>query len=290
MAAQAYGQLSTYANQAGIGPVVRNGMGYPEQCHNAYWDNEIQQLITGSMNIVGDAEAQAYALQAISIAWAQDAGNLLEAEAVRGTESANLSNAVQQEVAAANALNGLLSTVGNQIAAALGPNSTLTQLPISNWQAGIGDYPNLAAVHWVPGPADGAPIGWYMDQIPVDSVLARLVDVCPTGTAVIPEESDATTLSAVQMAEEQEPELAQVIPSVSNGSSWTAPEIFDPYFAAEPCWLPRRRYPPLREPPPEVPPSRSRSSRKAPQWSSWPGRRRKWKRRSRSTRTWCRIW
>jgi len=232
-AAQGYGKLSSYANQAGISPVVRNGMGYPEQCHNAYWDNEIPQLITGAMNIAGDAEAQAYALQAISIAWAQDADNLLEAEAVQSTDSANLSNAVQQEVAAANALNGLLSTVGNQIAAAIGPNSGLTQLPISTWQAGIGDYPNLSAVQWVPGPADGAPIGWYMDQIPVNSVLARLVDVCPTGTAIIPEESDATTLSAVQMAEEQEPELTQVIPSVTNGSAWTAPAILNPYSAAD---------------------------------------------------------
>jgi hypothetical protein len=230
--AQAYGGLANFANQAGIGPVVRNRMGFQEQCHNAYWDEEIPQLVTGAMNIAGDAEAQAYAMQAISTAWAQDAGDLLDAEVTQDAQARTPSfsavqNQVNQEIAAANALNGMLSTVGNQIAAATGPNSTLQPLPISNWSVAIGDYPNLAAVQWNAGPVDGAPIGWYMDETPTDSLLARLVDICPTGTATIPEESDATTLSAVQAAEQAEPELARVIPP--SGSTWTAPEIFDPF-------------------------------------------------------------
>ncbi|WP_312283495.1 hypothetical protein [Candidatus Igneacidithiobacillus taiwanensis] len=237
-AAQAYGGLSAYAAQAGIGPVVRNRMGYQEQCHNAYWDNEIPQLVTGAMNIAGDAEAQAYAMQAIATAWAQDAGNLLDAEVQQDAQAQNpnfstVQTQVNQEIAAANALNGMLSTVGNQVAAATGPSPNLHSLPISNWTAAIGDYPNLAAVQWNAGPSDGAPIGWYMDQIPVNDEFPRLVDVCPTGTASIPEESDATTLSAVQMGEQEEPDLAQVVPSVSSGSTWTAPTIFDPYYAAD---------------------------------------------------------
>ncbi|WP_215843302.1 hypothetical protein HHS34_005560 [Acidithiobacillus montserratensis] len=237
-AAQAYGALSRYVGMAGIGPVVINQMGFREQCHNAYWDEEIPTLVTGAMNIAGDAEAQAYAMQAIATTWDQDAGNLLDAEVTQDAQAqvpnfSQVQQQVNQTVAAGNALNTLLNQVGNQIATATGPSSTLQPLPISNWSVAIGDYPNLAAVQWNTGPSDGAPIGWYNDMAPTFRGFARLVDICPTGTANIPMESDATTLSAVQMAEQEEPGLAQNIPSVPTGSTWTQPPIFDPYDAAD---------------------------------------------------------
>ena len=240
-AAQSYGALANYASESGIGPVVRNEMDEREQCHNAYWDNEIPQLVTGAMNIAGDAEAQAYAIQSIATAWAQDAGNLLDAQVQRDARAQNpnfsaVQSEVTQEVAAANALNGMLNSVTNQIVAATGPNSTLQPLPISNWQVAVGDYPNLSAVQWNAGPADGAPIGWYLDETPGFRGFARLVDVCPTGTASIPMESDATTISAMQMAEQEELGLAQEIPALPSGSTWSSNSIWDSYEAADYRW------------------------------------------------------
>jgi hypothetical protein len=59
-AAQSYGQLAPYAaaTWAGPGPRKQTLYGYWEQCHNTRWDSVIQNLVTGGLNIAGDAQAR----------------------------------------------------------------------------------------------------------------------------------------------------------------------------------------------------------------------------------------
>lgn len=215
---QAYSRLSSFAPLAGRGPQVQTVFGI-EQCHNAHWDgnDELQPLVTGGLNLAGDAEAEAYALQIIDTQFVQDVGSLLVADAQSGQGTTN--QTIQALETATTALNTELQALGNQIAAALGPNSTLRQLPLANtWQAGIGDYPDLSAVQWIPGPSDGAPIGWVVryDLSP----LARLLDQCPTGRASLPMVSAAPILAVAQQAVQDEPDMAPLLTGLENGSTW----------------------------------------------------------------------
>ncbi|MCY0872560.1 MAG: hypothetical protein OWQ56_07665 [Acidithiobacillus caldus] len=221
-----YARLASYASLSGIGPRVQTPFGI-EQCHNVRWDDQIRQLITGGLNLAGDAEAEAYAMQAIDTQIVQDVADLMNAragQALREPSSAPSLATVQAESkrveSAADALNTLLNGVGQQIAAALGPSSTLQPLPLANdWHVGIGSYPNLSAVRWIPGPDDGAPIGWYLEY--PDNPLARLEDLCPTGSASIPEFPASTILTSARQAVTDEPALGPLLSSLEGGSVWS---------------------------------------------------------------------
>jgi len=125
-----------------------------------------------------------------------------------------------------NTLTSLLNTTANQLSNAMGPSTNLQPLPISNWQAGIGDAPDLARARYIPGPNDGAPIGWYSFAAP-SSIWVRLENICPTGTASLPTlPLKAQVEQAVQQALVDEPSLGQVVQPLESGSTWTAPAIF----------------------------------------------------------------
>jgi len=220
-----YARLASYASLSGIGPRVQTPFGI-EQCHNVRWNDEIQQLITGGLNLAGDAEAEAYAMQAIDTQLVQDVANLMNAQAGQAvqTHTAPSLSAVQREStqvqSASDALNNLLNGLGQQIATAFGPNSTFRSLPLAgNSYPGIGSYPNLSAVRWIPGPDDGAPIGWYLRYS--NDLFPRLLDRCPTGSANIPEIPASTILTSAQQAVTDEPALAPLLSSLEGGSVWS---------------------------------------------------------------------
>jgi hypothetical protein len=224
-----YAQVASYARLSGVGPRIQTPYGI-EQCHNVRWDNQIQQLVTGGLNLAGDAEAEAYAMQAIDTHFVQDVARLMDAQSVQAMQGASPSNPAvlqaesQRVESAATALNGLLNGLGQQISAALGPNSSLQQLPLANtWHAGIGSYPDLSAVQWVPGPDDGAPIGWYLRYS--NDLFPRLLDRCPTGSASIPQISATTILTAARQAVTDEPALAPLLSSLEGGSVWSLAEV-----------------------------------------------------------------
>ncbi|QER46004.1 hypothetical protein [Acidithiobacillus caldus] len=82
--------------------------------------------------------------------------------------------------------------------------------------------PNLAAVRYISGPNDGAPIGWLVQP---SSPMARLVDRCPTGTGSIPMLPLAgPVLSAAQQAVVDEPDLATQLQPIENGSTYSLPD------------------------------------------------------------------
>ncbi|MDD5379583.1 MAG: hypothetical protein PHY17_10615, partial [Acidithiobacillus sp.] len=220
-----YAQVASYASLSGIGPRVQTPFGI-EQCHNVRWDDQIRQLITGGLNLAGDAEAEAYAMQAIDTQIVQDVADLMNAQAGQVLRTASAPNLAtvqaksKQVESAASALDSLLNGVGQQIAAAFGPNSTFQPLPLAgNSHPGIGSYPNLSAVQWIPGPDDGAPIGWYIEYS--GAVFPRLEDRCPTGSANIPEISASTILASAQQAVTDEPALAPLLSSLEGGSVWS---------------------------------------------------------------------
>uniref|UniRef100_E6QNU7 Uncharacterized protein n=1 Tax=mine drainage metagenome TaxID=410659 RepID=E6QNU7_9ZZZZ len=226
-----YAQLASYASLSGIGPRVQTPFGI-EQCHNVRWDDQIRQLITGGLNLAGDAEAEAYAMQAIDTQIVQDVADLMNAQASQGLQTlagrepssapslATVQAESKQVESAADALDRLLNGVGQQIAAAFGPNSTFQPLPLAgNSHPGIGSYPNLSAVQWIPGPDDGAPIGWYIEYS--GAVFPRLEDRCPTGSASIPEISASTILTSAQQAVTDEPALGPLLSSLEGGSVWS---------------------------------------------------------------------
>jgi hypothetical protein len=220
-----YARLASYASLSGIGPRVQTPFGI-EQCHNVRWDNQIQQLVTGGLNLAGDAEAEAYAMQAIDTQIVQDVASLMNAQAIQSMQTSTAPNlaTVQTETtqvqSAADALDSLLNGVGQQIAAAFGPNSTFRSLPLAgNSYPGIGSYPNLSMVQWIPGPDDGAPIGWYL--LYPNRLDPRLLDRCPTGSANIPEIPASTILSSAQQAVTDEPALAPLLSGLEGGSVWS---------------------------------------------------------------------
>ena len=220
-----YARLASYASLSGIGPRVQTPFGI-EQCHNVRWDDQIRQLITGGLNLAGDAEAETYAMQAIDTQIVQDVADLMNAQAGQVLRTASAPNLAtvqaesKQVESAASALDSLLNGVGQQIAAAFGPNSTFQSLPLAgNSHPGIGSYPNLSAVQWIPGPDDGAPIGWYIEYS--GAVFPRLEDRCPTGSANIPEISASTILASAQQAVTDEPALAPLLSSLEGGSVWS---------------------------------------------------------------------
>ena len=223
-----YAQVASYTSLSGIGPRVQTPFGI-EQCHNVRWDDQIRQLVTGGLNLAGDAEAEAYAMQAIDTRLVQDVANLMNAQAGQAaqTHTAPSLSAVQRESvqvqSASDALNNLLNGLGQQIATAFGPNSTFRSLPLAgNSYPGIGSYPDLSAVRWIPGPDDGAPIGWYLEY---SRGFSRLLDRCPTGSANIPEISASTILTSAQQAVTDEPAMAPALSSLEGGSVWTLASV-----------------------------------------------------------------
>jgi len=232
-AAQSYGQLAPYAaaTWAGPGPRKQTLYGYWEQCHNTRWDSVTQNLVTGGLNIAGDAEAEAYAIQAVATDFQEQLSQYLVTLAQSGNpqEEALANEILAQKgplLQSLDTLTALLNTTANQLSDAMGPSTDLQPLPISHWQAGIGDAPNLAQVRYLPGPNDGAPIGWYAGMAP-SSIWIRLEDICPTGTASLPIlPLKAQVEQAVQQALVDEPSLGQVVQPLESGSTWTAPAIF----------------------------------------------------------------
>lgn len=224
-ASQSYAALAPYAAQewAGQGPTVFAPLGGMEQCHDTHWDTVTSGLVTGGMNLFGDAEAEAYALQTVTVDFQQQLANYM----VQQTQAGN--SAVVNRLTVLNGplmqalhtLSGLLNTVGSQVSGAMGPSTALHPLPITVWQAGIGNVPNLAQVQYIPGPGDGAPIGW---AVPPSSPLARLVDVCPTGTGSAPLlPLAAQVLVAVQQAVVDAPDIASALQPIEEGSVYTLP-------------------------------------------------------------------
>ena len=232
-AAQSYGQLAPYAaaTWAGPGPVVTNPMGFREQCHNTHWDQVTQYLVTGALNIAGDGEAEAYAIQTVATDFPEQlSGYLLQLVQSGNSQEEALANQLVARkgplLASVNELTALLNTTSTQLGNAIGPNTRLQPLPVSHWEAGIGDAPNLSAVRYVVGPNDGAPIGWFGNISP-DMGFARLVDICPTGSGILPGiPLKAQVMQEVQQAVIDEPDLAQVVQPLENGSTWTAPNLY----------------------------------------------------------------
>ncbi|MHB1643685.1 MAG: hypothetical protein ACYCS8_13720 [Acidithiobacillus sp.] len=224
-ASRNYAALAPFAAQewAGQGPTVVAPLGGVEQCHNTKWDSVTGNLVTGGMNLAGDAEAEAYALQTVTVDFQEQLANYMVQQTQLGNSAVvNRLTALNGPLMQAlNTLSGLLDTAGNQVAAAMGPSTTMHPLPITVWQAGIGNVPNLAAVQYLAGPNDGAPIGWSVMPL---SPLARLVDVCPTGTGSIPMlPLAAPVLSAAQQAVADAPDLASALQPLESGSSYTIP-------------------------------------------------------------------
>lgn len=223
--AQQYAALAPYAAQewAGAGPTVFVPFGGVEQCHNTHWDSVTSGLITGGLNIAGDAEAEAYAIQTVTVDFQQQLSDYEVAQVQAGNSALvsqlNAQNGPLQ--AALNSLMSLMTTTGNQMAAALSPGTALQQLPISQWQAGIGNVPNLSQIQYIAGPSDGAPIGWY--TLP-SSPLAKMIDKCPTGTGTVPMLPLAAPVMAnVQQMLTDSPSMASSVQSIEGGSSYTLP-------------------------------------------------------------------
>jgi hypothetical protein len=171
--AQSYGQMAAFAARewAGEGPVVRMPLGGEALCHNSRWDSLTNRLVTGGLNIAGDAEALAYAMQVVTVDFQQQYDNYLtDAVADQSPAAQYLTQNLNALKASTANLGNLLTRTGNQISQALGPNSPLHPLPLQNWQAGIGDAPNLAAARYLPGPKDGVPIGWI---VPPESAMEK---------------------------------------------------------------------------------------------------------------------
>ncbi|MGC9216497.1 hypothetical protein [Acidithiobacillus sp.] len=225
--AQSYAALAPYDAQewSGQGPVVTTEYGGMEQCHNTHWDSVTSSLITGGMNIAGDAEAEAYAMQEVTVDFQQQLANYMIQQVQANQNQALLATLEQQNgplIQSLTALDSLLTTVGNQVANAMGPNTALHPLDIQNWQAGIGNVPDLAAVQYIAGLNDGAPVGWSARPA---SPLAKLIDDCPTGTGTIPMlPVEAPVLSAAQQAITDGPALAQQLAPLESGSTYTAPD------------------------------------------------------------------
>lgn len=220
-----YASLAPYAARvwAGAGPTIFVPYGGVEQCHNTHWDTVTSGLITGGLNIFGDAEAEAYAIQTVTVDFQQQLSTYEIQQVQAGnstlTNQLNAQNGPLQ--ASLNSLMSLLNTTGNQVAAALSPGTALQPLPISHWQAGIGDVPNLAQVQYIAGPNDGAPIGWY--TLPT-SPFAKMIDKCPTGTGAVPMLAlDAPVMANVQQMLTDSPSMATAVQPVEGGSSYTLP-------------------------------------------------------------------
>lgn len=228
-AASSYAALAPYAASewAGAGPVVPTVYGGEEQCHNTHWDTVTDQLVTGGLNIVGDAEAEAYAIQTVTADFQTQLADYEEQQVQAGNMA--LINQIDAQKgpmnASLNTLMSLLNTTGDQVASAMSPGTLLHELPISQWQAGIGNVPNLSAVQYTAGPDDGAPVGWYVRP---RSDLARFVDVCPTGTGSVPMYNlSGPVNSNVQQMIADSPSMAQVVQSVEGGSTYTVPDSSD---------------------------------------------------------------
>ncbi|OFC42624.1 hypothetical protein BAE47_14845 [Acidithiobacillus thiooxidans] len=224
-AASTYANLAPYSAQewAGAGPVVSTPIGGEEQCHNTHWDTVTNQLVTGGLNIFGDAEAEAYAIQTVTADFQTQLADYEEQQVKAGnTAIINQIDAQKGPMnTSLNTLMSLLSTTGDQVASAMSPGTLLHELPISQWQAGIGNVPDLSTVQYMAGPDDGAPIGWYVQP---KSELARLVDVCPTGTGDVPMYDLAGAINNnVQQMITDSPSMAQVVQSVEGGSTYSAP-------------------------------------------------------------------
>lgn len=224
-AAQSYGALAPYAAQewAGQGPIIVTPLGGQELCHNTHWDQVTSGLVTGGLNITGDAAVEAYALQTIAIDFQQQYANLMIAEVqAHASNVQQLTQTEAQTKATLNNLMNLLTVTGQQIQAAMGPGTTLRQIPFTNWQAGIGDVPNLAEAQYTAGPNDGAPIGWYTQ--PTDNALARLIDRCPTGSGSLPMIPLAASVQgAANVSVQDEPDVQQAIAPFEQGSSYVLP-------------------------------------------------------------------
>ena len=224
--ARQYADLAPYADQewAGQGPVVHTLFGGEEQCHNTRYDTVTSGLITGGLNIFGDAEAEAYAIQTVTVDFQQQLADYeVQQEQAGNTAVVNTLDAKNGPLSTSlNTLMALLNTTGNQVAAALSPGTALQPLPIPHWQAGIGDVPNLAQVQYVAGPNDGAPVGWFIQPSMVD--LARLVDECPTGTGSTPMlPLDAPVMADVNQMLSDAPSMSIAVQPVEGGSSYTLP-------------------------------------------------------------------
>ncbi len=223
--ASSYAALAPYAASewAGAGPVVSTEFGGEEQCHNTHWDTVTNQLVTGGLNIFGDAEAEAYAIQTVTADFQTQLADYEEQQVQAGNTA--LINQIDAQTGpmntSLNTLMSLLNTTGNQVASAMSPGTLLHELPISQWQAGIGNVPNLSAVQYTAGPDDGAPVGW---SIQPSSDLARLIDVCPTGTGSVPMYNlSGPVNSNVQQMIADSPSMATVVESVEGGSTYSAP-------------------------------------------------------------------
>ena len=224
-AAANYGALALYAAQpwAGQGPIIDTPLGGRELCHNTRWDQLTSGLVTGGLNITGDAAVEAYAMQTVATDFQQRYAQLMIDEVrAHATNVQQLMRTEAQTKATLNDLVNLLNTTSQQLQTAMGPGTTLQQMPFSNWQAGIGDVPDLAQAQYMAGPNDGAPIGWYVQ--PTDNALARLIDQCPTGAGTLPMVPLAASVqSAANVSVQDEPELQQAMAPFEHGSSYSIP-------------------------------------------------------------------
>lgn len=230
-AASNYASLAPYAAQewAGVGPRVATVFGGVEQCHNTHWDTATNQLVSGGLNIFGDAEAEAYAIQTITADFQSQLADYEEQQVQAGNTA--IINQIDAQTGPMNAsltsLMSLLTTTGNQVASALSPGTALHELPISQWQAGIGNVPDLSEVQYIAGPNDGAPMGWYIQPTMPgisgsDSEIAKLTDVCPTGTSNVPMyDLSAPVNDNVQQMIADSKSMATVVQSVEGGSTYT---------------------------------------------------------------------
>jgi hypothetical protein len=222
--ADAYAQFSSYANNkwSGRGPVVTNLQGIQEQCHNTRWDSLTSKLVLGALNDAGDAETETYAIQTLSTQWQSDYAQYMIDSAENHVSQTAFMQTEKQMNSSLQSLDALLTTTGQQLQSAMNPqSSTLEALPFSSWTVGIGNVPNISGTRYTKGRSDGVPIGFYLAQ----AMPSRLVDICPTGTAVVPMDNIAYGLSGVvQEAVSDEPALQQVLPAMGV-SAYSLPNI-----------------------------------------------------------------
>ncbi len=239
-----YHNLIAYADGtwAGEGPQVSVEYGGVVQCHNPRWDTITQNFVLPGLNLAGDGEVENYAIQAISTHFQAELADYTEA-LMSAQQHPRLLHRLEKQkgdmLASEKSLSELLSTISNQVQAAIGPQTTLRQLPV-HYKVGVGSVasvPEPAQSGYVPGRNDGAPIGWSVypqlayqvaekETVKGKSVTKWVtyyhqlpnMNVCPTGSGGV----SVSSMGIMQTAEQaikDEPSLQGPLSALMNTPS-----------------------------------------------------------------------
>lgn len=226
--AQAYGSLQNYGNPVWAGPgpwAFDPRTGTYVICHNPRWDTVTSKLDMGALNIAGDIEGSAYAIESLSADWAITAANLQAAEAQAGL-SVNIQSIMQEANMAQQALDPMLNALGNQVAAAMSPGSSLSAMPFNSWQVGLGPIPDISTFQFVPGSGKNFSTGFsrFFNGGGFDGAIPQYL-TCPTGTATggEPIAGPQAAISGVQLMLSENTAMAQVINISTTSAYYTIP-------------------------------------------------------------------